>query len=223
MISKEPTLLLVLTALGLISLPVLAANQTPDAQATFEDCGSIQNSYGPWDYTNPMHFAEKLPIVENYHFNANVETLTKGMSSVWVGSDIDYTLRAFPNHPRALNAMGNLALRHSDMRVPPGANWSGDCYFQRALKFKPDDPTVKMIYGTFLARQQKMNAAKDQFEQAVALQPQSAEAHYNLGLVYEKLGNDQLALDHAKTAYSLGFPLHGLRAILERKGVWKTD
>jgi hypothetical protein len=37
------------------------------------ECGSLRNSYGPYDYTNPRHVAENLPIVEVAHFNANVE------------------------------------------------------------------------------------------------------------------------------------------------------
>ena len=83
--------------------------------------------------------------------------------------------------------------------------------------------TVRIIYGIYLTRQKKIDAAKEQFAKAVDLDPGSAEAHYNLGLVYEKTGNDQLALEHAIIAYGLGFPLGGLRAILERKGAWKVD
>lgn len=222
MISRKLALFLLLLASGSISLRALAADQAFDSQLAFMNCGSIQNAYGPWDYTNAYHVAEKLPIVEQYHFNSDVEALKKGMSSVYLGTDIDYTLRAFPNHPRALNAMANLAILRSDLRIPPGANWTGDCYFQRALQFKPNDATVKVVYGIFLVRQKKTEAAKDQFEKAVGLQPENAEAHYNLGLVYEKLGDDQLALQHAKIAYELGYPLRGLRKILERKGAWKS-
>lgn len=199
------------------------ANQSGDDARQVMECGTLANGYGPFDYTDPAHVNEKLPIVEDYHFNIDVELLTGGMSSEYPGSDLDYTLRAFPNHHRALYSMANLALRDGASRLPPGARWSADCYFQRAIRFRPDDATVRSIYGIYFVKLNDLDGAKEQFVRAVTLAPKNAEAHYNLGLVYEKLGDDVFALKHAKIAYKLGFPLGGLRAILQRKGVWESD
>jgi hypothetical protein len=184
------------------------------------DCGPLENAYGPFDYSNPTHKAEKLPIVESFHFNSDVESLKRGMTGHLPGSDLDYTLRAFPNHHRALYSMGRYALQHPNSRVPPGANWSGECYFERAIRFRDDDPVVRIVYGVYLSLAKRYPEAIEQLQEARRLDDQNPEVHYNLGLLYEKTGQDELALQHAKKAYEIGYPLKGLRNILVRKGVW---
>ena len=67
-------------------------------------CGPLETGgYGPYDYTNPIHFREKLPIVEGAHFDAGVESLRGHLkkNAGTLDGDLDYTLRAFPNHHRA--------------------------------------------------------------------------------------------------------------------------
>jgi tetratricopeptide (TPR) repeat protein len=124
--------------------------------------------------------------------------------------DIDYTLRAFPNHHRALNAVARYALRG-------GKQWankrvtSADCYFQRALKFVPGDQTVYVLYGNYLAQLKDANGAIAQYKQALQLAPDSIELHYNTGLLYLKLGDIATARHHADIAYAGGHPLSGLR------------
>ena len=88
-------------------LPVASFGQT-------EGCGDPSRrdggGYGPYDYTNPTHFRDKLPIVNDYHFNARVENLVGGNKeeSSHPGGDLNYVLMAFPNHHRALAAMMRL-------------------------------------------------------------------------------------------------------------------
>src|SRR5882672_10328606 len=64
-------------------------------------CGALPNAYGPFDYRIEH---DKLAIVEAYHFTSQVELLIRGQSGA-LGADLDYTLRAAPNHHRALVAM----------------------------------------------------------------------------------------------------------------------
>ena len=195
-----------------------------DPKLDSTECGSLENHYGPWDYTNIDHFRERLPIVDNAHFNRNVETLTSGARSGGsVGGDLDYTLRAFPNHHRALYSMARYSLQHSDRRVPPGANYSGYCYFERAIRFKPEDATVRLIFGGYYSQQKKYEEAIAQMKTAVNLDPGYAEAHYNLGLLYEKNGTLEEAVQHAQVAYDLGYPLDGLKNKLRRRGVWEEE
>ena len=67
-------------------------------------CGSLQNGYGPYDYRSDK---DKLRIVEQYHLTPEVVNLVAG-STGEIGDDLDYTLRAFPNHHVALMAMVKL-------------------------------------------------------------------------------------------------------------------
>ena len=54
------------------------------------------------------------------------------------GGDLDYTLRAFPNHHVALMAMAKLGEKQKTAR-PAGAKYGVECYFQRAVSFRGDD------------------------------------------------------------------------------------
>jgi tetratricopeptide (TPR) repeat protein len=195
--------------------PLLAA-QGSDLQDI--ECGALENAYGPFDYTDAAERREKLPIVEQFHFNADVENLRRGQSSSIMG-DLDYTLRAFPNHHRALNAMGRYQLNNPTAAVAPYR--SADCYFNRAIRFRPGDGTVRMIYGTYLFKRGEREAALKRYQEAVDLSPDSAEAHYNMGLLQVELKRFDAALVHAHKAYALGYPLQGLKNRLKRAGAWR--
>lgn len=189
------------------------------------ECGgpTISNAYGPYDYTNPQHYAEKLPIVEGAHFSTKVESLKGGINATLPGSDIDYTLRAFPNHHRALDAMGRYHLSYPNTIKPPNANYSADCYFKRAIVFRPRDGIARMVYGIFLVRSGKLDEAEGQYKDALALIPQSPELHHNLALLYIQTRDYRAARKHAREAYRLGFPLMGAKKKLIRLGEWHEE
>lgn len=192
------------------------------AHAQFEPgCGSLKNEYGPYDYTNPQHRINYLPIVERFHFDIGVESL-KGLlgvefSEATLGGDIEYTLRAFPNHHRALYAM----MRYYLAKVPEGAPkmiYTPECWFDRATRFAKDDSTAVMLQGIYYQKIDNFELAKASYEQALAMEPDSAEIHYNSGLLYIELGDLERANLHATRAYELGHPLPGLRNKLARLG-----
>lgn len=204
-------------AAAVVSL-VVAAPGTVEAADNNDACGQLTNGYGPWDYSDAFHREKRLPIVEQYHFTSAVETLKAGASGN-LALDIDYTLRAFPNHPRALWAMARLQLR--DGYSPSAHYFSADCYFERALRWRPEDPAVWMIYGMYLHRKKDTDGALEKFTRGLELQPDNLELHYDIGLVYAERGQYEEARKHAKIAYDGGYPLPGLRRILEKKGEWR--
>lgn len=208
-----------------ILLTLVFASQTAGAQA-YNECGSLENKYGPWDYTNSGHFTDRLPVVEGNHFTVEVETLEGhnkcGGNGCMLANDIDYTLRAFPNHHRALMSMARYHLRGMDKTGKP-LPMKADCYFERAIRFTPRDGTVRGIYGYYLNKIGKPEEALEQFEVALSISGDSAEAHYNAGLIYADLRRYPDARKHAYRAYELGFPLPGLRRKLERAGEWDGD
>ena len=182
------------------------------------DCGPLQNAYGPYDYTNPGHRRDRLPIVERAHFTIDVYELRRGTTGPIVG-DLDYTLRAFPNHHLALDAMARLHRQQNTDRVG-GGEYTLTCWFERAMRFKPADGMVRMIYGTHLFNIGEFAKAEEPLLEAAKLLPKSPEAHYNVGLLYVRLGDYQQAREYAEKAYSLGFQLPGLRDQLIRAGHW---
>ena len=110
-------------------------------------CGNpFVNAYGPYDYRTNQ--GPQLKIVEDYHFTPEVEGLIRGVSGALAG-EIDYTLRAFPNHHRALAAMMNLSAKMKSNTLK-GANWTVECYFTRALAFRNDDQIARMLGCTVM-------------------------------------------------------------------------
>lgn len=200
--------------LGLALLTVVAGLQV---HADEIDCGTLANATGPWDYRAADQKTRSM--VESFHFTPQVETLRSGQTSTLPGADISYTLRVFPNHPRALLAMATLAQRLKTNK-PPGSQYSVDCWFDRAFRFQPDDGQVKLVYGIALLREGKRNEGIQQLEAAVGLLGDNANAYYNLGLAYFDEKNYDKSLDYAKKAYAAGFTLPGLRKKLERAGKW---
>ncbi|CAN5731171.1 hypothetical protein BH11PSE8_BH11PSE8_06380 [soil metagenome] len=186
------------------------------AQADRSACGSLQNAYGPLDYRTDR--GEKLKIVEDYHFGPAVEALIRGVSSS-VGADLDYTLRAFPNHHRALLAIMRLGEK-TKSQTPTGAHFSVECYFDRAIRFRPDDTTVRMIYAMFLYSKAREADAAKQLEVANQLAEDNAFTHYNIGLVYFDNRDYQRALEQAHRAIELGFSRTELKEKLAAVGKW---
>lgn len=188
------------------------------------ECGSLKNHFGPFDYR-----AKNLPqtehgdakeMVEGAHFDYTVESLKGGRRGANAGQDIDYTLRAFPNHHRALKSMAELALK-SPGRKPHGMRFTADCWFERATAYAPDDPVVWMINGYYLARKGESDRAMEALDKARSMNPGSASLHYNIGLGYHRLKEYEKSLEEAHLAYALGFPLEGLKNLLKKDGKWR--
>jgi tetratricopeptide (TPR) repeat protein len=180
-------------------------------------CGPLKNAFGPFDYrVAPL---DTRDVVESHHFTPEVESLIKGHTGV-IGGDIDYTLRAFPNHPRALLAMMNLSFKEKTTK-PRGSSYSVECWFDRAERFHPDDGVVQMLYGIYLLKLGRTSDAIKRFEAAEATADGDPNLYYNLGLAYFDLKKYDKALSYAHKAYALNFPLPGLREKLKRAHAWK--
>lgn len=181
------------------------------------DCGPLASygQYGPFDYRTSK---AQLMVVEANHFNSDVEMLRRGQAGI-LGSDIDYTLRASPNHHRALMSMANLVLKTRNSK-PPGANYTIECYFERASRLAPDDAAVPMIKGIFLDRIGKKQEALAALKDSERLAPENANVQYNIGLIYFDLKQYDQSLQYAQKAYARGFQLQGLKNKLQAAGKW---
>lgn len=179
--------------------------------------------YGPFDYTNPKHVREKLPVVEQYHFNSDVENLRGQIGTGSLGGDLMYTIRSFPNHHRALVSVTRLWARDGSTFRPPAGiarNQTPDYLFRRAITFAPADGTVRLLYGIYLLDAGRKGEAIELFNQAAKLAPDTAEINYNLGLMYLRVNEPKKAAYHASKAYEQGHPLPGLRRQLVSAGIW---
>jgi tetratricopeptide (TPR) repeat protein len=173
---------------------------------------------GPWDYRTAT--AERIKLVERRHFTPDVQMMRGGGTTRHLAGDIAYTLRIFPNHHKALITMSDWSLK-SGKNPPEGTSYSVECWFDRALRFAPNDPMVKVIFGIALMKRGKSREAVEQLEAAQVQVGNDSNVHYNLGLVYFDLKDYEKALASAHKAYAGGFPLPGLRNKLMRAGVWR--
>lgn len=188
------------------------------AQAVGSSCGTLSSpgQYGPYDYRTDR---DKLPIVLGAHFTPEVEALIRGKTGTRPGGDIDYTLRAIPNNHRALMAMMRLGEKEKTPQ-PSGSRYTIECWFERAVLFRPDDTIVRMIYSSYLNSKGRTPEANSQLELATAHAKDSAFTHYNIGLHYFDLKNYDKALVQAHKAMALGFGQTALRDQLQSVGKW---
>jgi tetratricopeptide (TPR) repeat protein len=133
--------------------------------------------------------------------------------------DIDFTLQRWPNHMDAIRALITYDTSGGNMkgRVPT------DCYLLHAREFAPDDYDVVFASAFYHQRKHQRDRARVEYEEALRLNPDLTEAHYNLGLLFAEMSNYDKAREHAIAAYERGYPLPGLRKQLERAGQWKES
>lgn len=201
---------LVIAVVSATSMPAVA--QTLDPGCSFEH-GSGE---GPYDYRSQR---TRLGIVEKRHFTPKVETLKGGQSTTHPGPDIHYTLNKFPNHHRALASLSRLGQKLQTPQVPD-MPYSVVCYFERAIRFRPNDTTARLIYVRHLGRTNSVEAASRQLALAANDAKDNPLTHYKVGLVAFELKDYDTALKHAHVAYEAGVPLPELRDWLKKEGKW---
>lgn len=210
-------------SLGIAALLVAALPTSAQvrAQRGGEDpnnpCGMVYTDhYGPFDYRNQRG---AIKVVEDFHFTAKVESLMGGQSGD-IGGDLNYTLRASPNHHRALVSLMRWVERSKADRTR-GMDFPADCYFDRAIRFRPDDTVVRALYAQFLHKRKRTDEGLKQLDAAAGMAEDNALSHYNLGLVYLELGAADRALAQAHRAMALGFPRQDLANELRKQGRWQ--
>lgn len=192
-------------------------------------CGALNNGFGPFDY-RPSHYvagpgdsqphAEKLNLVQIAHFTPAVESLIRGETSRRPGGDIDYTLRAFPNHHRALLAV--IRLGEVEKREQPiGMRYPVDCWLERAVRFRPDDVIVRMIRASYFGKKGRRDDAMLDLGVVDRLAADNPFTRYNLGLTYFELGAFEEALAQAHRAMALGMQRAELKEQLVAAGRWR--
>jgi tetratricopeptide (TPR) repeat protein len=198
------------------------------AQVLPPNCGALQLAWGPFDYRADRYIPNNtyrthsalLAVVEVEHFTAEVEHFGRGKNGGPAGPDLSYTLAVFPNHHRALVAISNLGLREKSLQ-PKKSRYSIDCYFKRALAFRPDDLLVRLIYANYLIQITEVRDAEEQIDIVARQNPENALTHRNLSLLYIETKNYEKALAHAHKASQLGLNIDTLKDRLSKLGQWE--
>jgi len=207
------------------------------------NCGDPYDSSGVGPYNiYDSTLGKEIGLVVTHHFTPYIEEMAINGSTLrraviqeervgglaLVAGNLDYTLRAIPNHARALYAMGIWQLRERERSMQDflgaqanGGFKSAECYFKRAIMFTPEDAQVHLAYAIFRHKQGRLDLALEAYQETIRLVPNNTEAHYSLGLLYIEKEEFASARQHAWRAYALGYPLAGLRNALQRRGEWQ--
>ncbi|MCK9606072.1 MAG: tetratricopeptide repeat protein [Methylomonas sp.] len=192
-------------------------------------CAGRGQGFGPYDYTND---ADKnntigggtdtaLTIVEVAHFTPAIENLVKPRFDSFL-ADFDYTLRAWPNHHKALLSLVRFTLDvNKKIRKPEKIYTPVECYFQRAIHFSPNDAATYSLYAYYLRKIGEHEQAQKLYEKALEIHPGSSKIEYTYSLFLIELKQYEKALEYAQKAYQHGNPPPGLKNKLIKLNVWK--
>lgn len=216
---KKALLIIVLTATSAVDL---FAQQVPG-------CGSLEASFGPFDYRPDTYVYEStykshkalVNIVESAHYTIETEMLVSRKTGLVVstGADLSYTLKVFPNHHKALLTLIALSEKEK-VDKPRDSIYTVDCWFRRAVRWTPSDNVVRMIYATYLQKTNRTKEAEEQLEIAGRQAGDNVFTHHNVGLIYFEMKLYDKALLHAQKAYGLGFTIETLKDQLKNIGKW---
>lgn len=184
-------------------------------------CGNpFVNHFGPWDIRTAAPGDRKM--VEDFHFTPGIESMTRPRNTTIgeMAQDVAYVLNVFPNHHRALITMQRLSVRWK-ADPAPGTNRTVECWFDRAVRFRPDDTVVRALYAQFLHQRKRTPEALALLKAATEFASDNALSNYNIGLVYLEIGEFELALAQAHKALEMGFPRPELSERLKAAGRWK--
>lgn len=221
MITSKPTYLFLIALL--LPLTTQARNAAPWVGADLNGlpCNGLAQAYGPWDYTKAKE-RSKIPVVEQYHFGPQSEHLIKPMQGDFAG-DFDYTLRAVPNHHRALLSLLryqlelNAKLKNTQKPLSPV-----ECYFQRATHFSPNDSATFSLYAYYLHKIGHNDQALNLYEKAITISPKSMKILYAFGLFLIDINNYDRAVEVATQIYKDKHVPDGLKNKLIKLNLWKN-
>jgi tetratricopeptide (TPR) repeat protein len=157
---------------------------------------------------------QQLNNVEQHHLGQGIARIrTRDWSAAY--ADLDFILGYFPNHPKALELLSDVCLGWKSRKCDFSS------YAERAVAVNPKTASTYVVIGIHAMREKRFDDAVNSFKQAIALHPDSLNAHYNLGLTYLNKKDYQRANEHAQRAYELGAPVPGLQRKLIEAGQWK--
>lgn len=210
----------------LLSTAGVKADLAPWVGSTFkgEACEGGTIPYGPFDYTNFAHKAQKLAIVEAYHYTKDIQLLIKGHTG-YITDDLNYTLTAFPNHHKALNTAMNYQLiykREIDSKHRPAFPSPIECYFQRAIRFSPKDVVSYMIFASYLRKTKHFPEADAIYQKALKITPEESALRHSYGMFLVESKKYPEAMEQARIIYGKKYPRQTLKKALEKSGHWKN-
>ncbi|MDE1925779.1 MAG: hypothetical protein KGI36_01170 [Burkholderiales bacterium] len=193
------------------------------AENLVEPCART-NSFAVPAAAGPFDFRTISPgfisMTEANHFTPNIENLEHGNTGT-LAEELSFLLHAMPNFPRGLAALTRYSLREHSTQ-PGNLDFSVDCYYLRAIRFRPNDLIVRMLFADYLIKWNRIPEAAAQLDAVRGADTDNPMTHYNLGLLYFEIKRYKDALEQAHIAMALGMERDDLKKKLVAVGQW-TD
>jgi len=101
-----------------------------------------------------------------------------------------------PDNYEALVGLGNLYFDNQQYQQAVE-------YYRRALKIKPDDPNVRTDLAICYTYLDLLDLAASELKQVIQKYPNHAQAHFNLAVVYQRMGRIKDAIEELDTFMKL--------------------
>lgn len=152
--------------------------------------------------------------VKRNHLDPAMAAMRQGNYSRGVKADLSFVMSSWPNYYPVLEALITYDLGGGKTYDFPSTR----CFLERARTIFPDDVKVRLLEGYYFWKKNDKERAISSYEDALTLDPDASDAHYNLGLVYLEMKQYDKAREHAQAAYAAGYPLTGLKNRLAKAG-----
>jgi hypothetical protein len=131
--------------------------------------------------------------------------------------EVDYTYRklqpGMPLYTTTAVAMGSIAADKGQTKRAVG-------YLEAAIQAQPQEASAYIALAAVYQRQKRYTQARTTLLAGdEATGGESAEIAYYLGMVSLELGDQAQAVEYARKAYAMGYPLPGLRRRIEAAGL----
>jgi tetratricopeptide (TPR) repeat protein len=193
-----------------------AADGSPYARSI--DASEVQRWQavtGQYVWNNIHHYCAGIA----WHFSARTEIDPEQRAKLLASAtkEVDYTYRkvqpGMPMYSTVAIALASIWLDRGEANRAAG-------YIDAVISAQPEDPSGYVALSTVYQRQKKWAEARNALltgEKATS--GTSAEIAYQLGLVSLQMGDKDAAVQFARKAYGMGYPLPGLRRRLQEAGV----
>lgn len=160
--------------------------------------------YPRWHFAVVKGFdLERGRINLNSGLNENYEMSMSTFERTWQRADYWGVLTLTPGNMPVVaqpgpyfSALAALAQHVTPEQLSPA--------YRSGLQRWPQDRNLRMGYGNLLVSGEQHDAAREQFSMLLEMFPDYAPAHNNLASTLQALGDHEAALQHARTAVSLG-------------------
>jgi tetratricopeptide (TPR) repeat protein len=175
-----------------------------------------RSAVGPEAWTPLHHYCKALVVVREARRERNKQTRQFLVQTAISEAAFTYD-RVNPSNV----FYPALAATMAEARFLNGEIETAESILRRVIELHPKRFEPYAMLSNIYAEAKRDAEAIAVLEQADrAAEGQSAEIRYSLGLLNLKQGKIDAAVEHARVAYALGFPLEGLKNRLKKLGRW---